>query len=141
MFTTEIRVGRLYEHRLGTLQAEGELTGLAKRGKEVMQASVDRVVVCADYRRVKFMKAELVNQFIAFLANVNPHIERSAIWVDPKNAIFNVQVMRIVREANNPHRKVFEDPNALRTFLAELLNPEERTRLAVFMAEPVPDSF
>ena len=47
MFTTEVRVGRLYEHRLGTLSAEDELTALRARGMAVMQASPRPLVVCA----------------------------------------------------------------------------------------------
>ncbi len=138
MFTTEIRVGRLYEHRLGTLSAVDELAALRERGIAVMKASPSPVVVCADYRNVKFVKAELVAQFIEFLKAVNPKIERSGVLLAPGNAIFTLQMTRMVREADFPNRRTFTEPRELEGWLGEVLTAPERTRLGAFLSESLP---
>jgi hypothetical protein len=140
MFTTEIRVGRLYEHRLGTLSSEAELAALRERGLSIMQASPRPVVVCADYRGVKFVKAELVTPFIEFLRKTSPKVERSAVLLAPDHAIFTLQMTRMVREANFPQRRTFNVPRDLETWLAEVLTVEERARLAAFISEPLPEA-
>jgi hypothetical protein len=139
MFTTEIRVGRLYEHRLGTLAATEEMAALRAKGIAVMTASPRPVIVCADYREVRFVKAELVSQFVDFLRTVAPKIERSAVLLARDHAIFSMQMTRMVREANFPQRRTFTDPNELEVWLGEVLTPEEVTRLRVFLGERLPD--
>lgn len=140
MFTTEIRVGRLYEHRLGTLASEDEMKALRERGIAVMTASPRPVVVCADYRQVKFVRADLVEKFVDFLRTVAPKIERSAVLLAPDNAVFTMQMGRMVREANHPARRTFKTVSELEAWLAEVLGVEERARLKVFLGEPSPST-
>lgn len=137
MFTTEIKVGRLYEHRMFTLESEEELTQLAARGKEVMASLPGKVVVCADYRNVAFMRADLTARYVRFLSSVSPKVERSAILIRDDHAIFGLQITRMVREANFPGRRVFKIPEELKNWLGESLTPIERVRLSDFLDEPV----
>jgi hypothetical protein len=139
MVTTEIRVGRLYEHRLGTLASEDELTALRARGMAVMQSSARPMVVCADYRQVKFVKVELVAPFVEFLRAVSPKVERSAVLLAPDHAIFTLQMTRMVRDAAAPQRRTFEDPAIAEAWLSEVLSLEERARLHSFLAERLPE--
>jgi hypothetical protein len=137
VFTTEIKVGRLYEHRMFTLESEEELTQLAARGKEVMASMSGKVVVCADYRNVAFMRADLTARYVQFLSAVSPKVERSAILIRDDHAIFGLQIARMVREANFPSRRVFKIAEELKSWLGEILTPIERVRLSDFLAEPV----
>ena len=138
MFTTEIRVGRLYEHRLGTLESDEEMLALRERGIAVMYASPRPVVVCADYRHVRFVRADLVDKFVDFLRIVGPKIERSAVLLAPDNAVFTMQMRRMVREANFPNRRTFKSPTEVETWLADVLTADERTRLKAFFGESLP---
>ena len=141
MFTTEIRVGRLYEHRLGTLRSDEEFAALKTKGKSLMQSHGAPVVVCADYRLIAFVKAELVSPFVEFLSGVSPHIERSAVLLSNDHGIFSVQMKRMIRDANFPNRRAFEDPREAEAWLGEVLNAEERKRLHAFVEEKPPAGF
>jgi hypothetical protein len=138
MFTTEIRVGRLYEHRLGTLAADSDLHALRDRGVAVIQKSAESVIVCADYRQVRFVKAELVPQFVDFLRTVSPKIERSAVLLEPGHAIFSMQMSRMIREAGFDQRRAFTDARLAKAWLGERHTAAERGRLSAFLSESLP---
>jgi hypothetical protein len=138
MFTTEIRVGRLYEHRLGTLSAEEDFAALRHKGQQVIQTCARPVVVCADYRGVTFVKADLVAPFIEFLRGVSPKVERSAVLLAKDHAIFTLQMKRMVREAQAAQRRTFDDPLAAEAWLGGVLDEQERGRLKVFLTERLP---
>ena len=55
MFTTTIQVGRLYEHRIWTLESDAEIAQLGATGRATMATSSGQVVVCADYRYIEFL--------------------------------------------------------------------------------------
>ena len=46
-----------------------------------------------------------------------------------------LQFVRLIRDANLPHRKLFVHAKELYAWLSEVLTPEERARLRVFLAE------
>jgi hypothetical protein len=138
MFTTEIRVGRLYEHRLGTLSAPEDFEALRQKGVQVIQACARPVVVCADYREVKFVKADLVAPFVEFLRAMSAKVERSAVLLAKDHAIFTLQMKRMVREAQATQRRTFDDARAAETWLGEVLDADERGRLKVFLSERLP---
>ena len=55
MFTTAIKVGRPYEHRIWTLESAAQIAQLGATGKATMATSPGQVVVCADYRYIEFL--------------------------------------------------------------------------------------
>jgi hypothetical protein len=133
MFTTEIRVGRLYEHRILELDSPDEIARLGARAREVMTSHPGNVVVCADFRFVKFVRHDLVEQFVKAISQVNPKVERSGVLITGEQAIFNLQIKRMVREMGHPGRQVFKDVAALRAWLGEKLIAEELARLDAFL--------
>jgi hypothetical protein len=134
MFTTEIRVGRLYEHRIVSLDSEEDIVAVGMKAGEVMARSREQVVVCADYRQLRFLKQELTEQFIERIGRLNDRIERSAVLITNDQAIFNLQMARMIRRMNYPNRRLFHDPKELQVWLGEVLTPPERLRLAAFLA-------
>jgi hypothetical protein len=69
------------------------------------------------------------------LTAVNPRIERSAILHRDDQATSVLQVMRLIKEAQSPHRRVFTNPFEMQSWLGEVLNDTERERLRVFLAQ------
>jgi hypothetical protein len=46
-----------------------------------------------------------------------------------------LQFIRLVRESNNPDRRIFYEPEPLSEWLAHVLSPEEQARLAEFLKQ------
>ncbi len=85
----------------------------------------DKVVICADYREMKLLGPTEAKAMISMFGLFNEFIERSAILSSSQSALAVLQLVRILREANNPTRKAFDDPAELRAWLAEILTPDE----------------
>jgi hypothetical protein len=49
--------------------------------------------------------------------------------------VLGLQIQRMIREANNPNRRAFRDPDALVAWLGEVLSVQERIRLAAVLRE------
>src|SRR5690242_12060312 len=109
MFSTHIRVGRLYEHRILSIDSEAELQALGDRAREVMTAHGGKTVVCADYRKVRVLKPEFTTTWVERIRQMNPNVERSVVLVTPNHATFGLQMERMVKDAAHPARRVFYD--------------------------------
>jgi hypothetical protein len=133
VFTTVIQVGRLYEHRLTSIDSDDEIAAVKARAIDVMRGSPGKVVVCADFRQLRFLKVELVDRYIDMLRVLSPNVERSGMLITPDQAVFNLQLGRMVRETGFPNRKVFRDAHELQHWLGEVLTLEERGRMASFL--------
>jgi hypothetical protein len=140
MFTTEIRVGRLYEHRILSIEDQAEIEQIGSRAKEVLSHAPGKVVVCADYRALHVLSREHAGAFVSRIGQVNPNLERTGILIRPEHAVFNLQIARMVREMAFEGRKVFREAAELAAWLGEVLNGPERARLEAFLAEPVPEA-
>jgi hypothetical protein len=135
MFTVTVRVGRLVEARLTSL-ADVDEVGRFERAMGEAFASVGvRSVVCADWRVANILPPEVADRLTALLQRGNPHVERSAILLAREHATFNLQVERLVREAQNPARRTFREAPPLVDYLGAVLTPSEKSRAADFLAE------
>lgn len=135
MFTTVIQTGRLYEHRILSIESLQELEALGARAREVMGAHGGKVVVCADYRHLRVMKPEYASMWVEKIKGVSPNVERSAILIPPGQATFGLQVERMVKDAGAQMRRAFRDAEEMAEWLGEVLTPAERTRLTAFLKE------
>jgi hypothetical protein len=99
-------------------------------------AEPTRIVIAADWRRCRVLTPEVSERVTQMLVGTNTRLERSAILHDSTQATSILQVMRIVREANFPNRRVFTDPYEMEAWLSELLTTEERERLAGLLHKP-----
>lgn len=67
------------------------------------------------------------------LAMSNPRVIRSAILTAPDQSTTNLQVFRLVREAENSARRHFTVAREQCDWLAEVLTTEETARLRQFL--------
>jgi hypothetical protein len=65
--------------------------------------------------------------------SVDPQVEREGLLLPAGNAIFGMQVERLMREWANPNRRAFQSLVDLADWLDEALKPRERARLTAFL--------
>jgi hypothetical protein len=94
----------------------------------------DSFTIAADWRAVQVMSPETAQRCREMLASVNPRVVRSAILTLPENSLTNLQVVRLVREAQNPSRRAFTVAAEMAAWLGEVLSPKETARVRVFLA-------
>jgi hypothetical protein len=135
MFSVERNVGCLVEVRIADITTLQEVEAFVARIFEVLAAKPGRVVFCVDSLGMNVLDGEGFDKFVAALRKDNPRFIRSAILTSAKRATFALQVARMVREANNPHRRTFKDAAAVSTWLGEVLDPPEQARLATFLGD------
>jgi hypothetical protein len=134
--TASIVVGRLLEIRLdaGYRSAQDVDAMIRLIQHEVVRVPLSvRIVTVVDWRRCPLMHEDATTRLIEGLRSSNARIERSAGLVSQKSAIAVLQFLRLVREGNFPNRRLFYDPEAVMSWLDEVLEPEERMRLRTFL--------
>jgi hypothetical protein len=84
------------------------------------------VVIVAGWRRCTVFTPQVADC-------ANCRIERRGIFHREDHATSVLQVLRFVREANFPDRRLFTDPAALADWLDELLTIEEKVGLRALL--------
>lgn len=132
MVSIEAHVGCLIEVRLRppVLNAEIDRYDL-QRGKLLRALGGQRVVNCTDLRELRVLPAEQLQRFLEIMKGNNPTLVRAAFLIS--HSALGLQMMRVIREANNPNRRYFYELQELKTWLAEVLTPEEQARLHEFL--------
>lgn len=134
--TCEVNVGRLMEIRVAAgYRAVHDVDRMiammrAHFGKLGADA---RIVVAADWRNVKVMSPETAVRAREMLTRANPRVIRSAILTLPESSLTNLQVVRLVREAESAQRKQFTSAEEQHRWLSEVLLEPERARLSGFL--------
>jgi hypothetical protein len=109
---------------------------------EMIQLMTDRVnslapeqkfVIAADWRSVTVMSPETAARARAMLTKSNARMVRSAILTHSDQSLTNLQIQRLVREAENENRRHFISAREQYLWLAEVLTREESARLAEFL--------
>jgi hypothetical protein len=134
-FTVDCKVGRLIEARLFLLQTPDEVTVFQAAMRDAFRRAGPRSVICADWRSANLLAPEVADAMMGLLRVGNAFFERSAILLGQDQAIFGMQVERVVREAANPARRTFRDPLKMRMWLAEVLDDDEVRRMNEFFRE------
>lgn len=136
MFTVERTTGRLIEARVHGLRSVGDAeeysAGLSRISG--LDAVLGRPILCADHRAVAIYPPSVADRLATLFGQMNDRLARVAVLVAPSNATLAMQLERIVREARNPNRRVFYEAAPASDFLDEVLEFEERRRLAAFLA-------
>ena len=96
----------------------------------------EKFAIVADWRAVQLMAPETAARAREMLARVNPRVTRSAILTLPENPLTNLQVIRLIREAENPSRRHFSSSKELHAWVSEVLTAEESARLWKFVELP-----
>jgi hypothetical protein len=135
-FVVENRVGRLIEFRASPQVAPDELPEFLTRVREAVRRPRMKVVICCDMRGNTVMHPDVAEQVIGLLRSDNPLVERGGYLIDGQ-AVFGLQIERVVREAKNENRRTFSSLPQLLDFLSPVLTSEEHQRLLEFLAAPL----
>jgi hypothetical protein len=131
MWTVKNSVGKLVEARLTTTDSQAVAACLAAIAQTV--ASAPRAVVgILDLSEVRVFGREDAELLVSVMREDNPRVERTAIVVNA-DALFAMQMDRLVRAAALPRRQVFRAAAPAITWLAEVLNSEEIASARAFM--------
>jgi hypothetical protein len=135
--TCEVVTGRLLEIRVAagykTVADVDHMIDMIRRNMAKLQ-NEEKMVIVADWRPVTVMPPETAVRAREMLAGVNPRVTRSAILSQPEDSTKNLQVVRLIREAENPARRHFTEPAALAAWLSQVLTVDETERLRAFLS-------
>jgi len=93
----------------------------------------EKFTIAADWRAVELMPPETAARAREMLARVNPRVVRSSILTLPEHPLTNLQVVRLIREAENASRRHFISPLEQHAWLSEVLSAAESARLWTFL--------
>lgn len=134
-YSIECPVGRLVEVRLFVPGRVAEVAAMVEDLRRVFARVRSKCVVCADWRLATLLAPDVADSLVNLLRRGNPHVERSAFLLSRDDALFNLQVERVTREAAGPaRRRTFRSPAAMSTWLGEVLDESERSRMDEFLA-------
>ncbi len=134
MYHAESPAGRLIMLRMSTPLTTTDVSDIVSRLRMFVLANSGRVLLCGDLRAMSLLPPEHAELFQSMFARDNPKVERSALIVSQRVGGFGMQIERMVREANNPARRVFDDAALGAAYLDPLLTPAERAELKRFLA-------
>lgn len=134
--TCEINVGRLLEIRVAagyhSVRDVDRMIGMMQThfGK---LGTCERYVIVADWRNVAMMSPDTAVRAKEMLTRSNPRVIRSSILTLPERSLANLQVLRLVREADIENRRHFTSAIDQHRWLSEVLTEPEQSRLAEFL--------
>ncbi len=134
MYTIENRAGRLIELRVESPVTYEELLQFPDTLAKVLKSLRPPFPVCSDLVGATVFTQPVTKLWTSIIKQENPLVERTAVLVG-EGAVFNMQIERIIREANVPNRKAFHSATELVAWLGEILTVRERTRLEAFLRE------
>jgi hypothetical protein len=138
MITIENRVGRFIEVRFMPPLTDGDIASFQRDRERLMKQVGKERIVCLDLSRLQVLPPERAEIFIEMLRRSHPGMLRNALLLPPGQATLALQFGRILREANNPARRVFQSQRELIAWLGELMQPGERARLLEFLRDALP---
>jgi hypothetical protein len=83
-------------------------------------------MIFADYRCTSPLSAPVATAWSRDMRRANGTVARSGMLLDPANAVFNLQLARVVHCAGNPARRLFTDARDLYAWLEPGLTEDER---------------
>jgi hypothetical protein len=135
VFAVACKVGRLVEARLYLPRTPQQIADFADALRRTFRSVGASCVICADWRSSNLLAPDVADRLVDLLRKGNPHFDRSGVLLPGENAVFTLQVERVIREAGNHSRRAFRHPLAMRAWLSEILAPAEIRRLDEFLLE------
>lgn len=89
----------------------------------------NRVVIVADWRGCHLFTPEVAERIPTMFRSVHTKIERSGILHNENQATTVLQMVRLIREAQFPDRKVFTQPTEMAKWLGEVLTDAHKARV------------
>src|SRR3954447_12925126 len=108
MYQVANHVGRLLEVTLATPLSLGEVRQFARDHVAVAQQMPGKYVGVANLLHANVFPPEVAEELVILLSAAASRVERSAMLIG-ESAIFALQVERVIRSSNSPHRRTFRD--------------------------------
>lgn len=129
------RAGRLVQIRVRRLADVAEVERLDDVVGSALRDAGPGASICADYRRASPLTPAVARAWSKVMRGTNDAVARSALLIDPRNMLFNLQIERIVHCSANPARRIFADVAALADWMGGVLEAPERAAVGAFLAE------
>lgn len=129
-------VGRLVEVRFASPLTLDEVKQFVAQHHAIIKKLTRKYVGVVDLLQADVFPVPVAETLIQLLSGVAPQVERTAFLIRD-SALFALQVERVIRSSNNPNRRVFREPDGLREWLGEILDPLEQGRLAQFVDDAI----
>ncbi len=129
-------VGRLVEVRFASPLTLDEVKLFISEHHAIVKKLARKYVGVVDLLQADVFPVPVAETLIQLLSGMAPQVERTAFLIR-ESALFALQVERVIRNSSNPNRRVFREPEALKEWLAEILDPHEQGRLARFVDDAI----
>lgn len=139
MYTIEKHAGRLIEAKLAAPLTAADAEAIVHRVRMLVLSLPGKAVCCIDATELDLLPTEAFDAFVALFTRDNPKIERSGFLLARSLSAFGMQMQRMIRSANSPNRRTFDERAALQSWLAEVLSPSERERLSALLGADAPE--
>ena len=136
MHKAQNTVGRLVEVRFASPLALEEVRQFIGEFQGIIKRLARKYVGVVDLLQADVFPVPVAETLIQLLSGVAPQVERTAFLIRD-SAVFALQVERVIRNSNHPDRHAFRDPEALKTWLGEVLDVQEQARLARFVEDAI----
>jgi hypothetical protein len=127
------RSGRVIQIRVRRLTGLEDVERLDDAVVSALRDAGPGASICSDYRTTSPLPPQVVKAWSRIMRGTNGALSRSALLIDPRNTLFNLQMDRIVRCAANPDRRIFPDVAKLGDWLAGVLAESERAAVGAFL--------
>lgn len=129
-------VGRLVEVRIASPLTLDEVKQFTSEHHAIIKKLARKYVGVVDLLQADVFPVPVAETLIQLLSMLAPQVERTAFLIR-ESALFALQVERVIRNSSNPNRRVFREPEALKEWLGEILDPLEQGRLAQFVDDAI----
>jgi hypothetical protein len=114
---TVTRLGRLVLARVRRLASSDDVDAYLSTFAPLV-ADGGALYLCADHRTGTVYSPAVADRLLEIFTSLT-----------------NSQLTRVIRASKNPERRVFSDPDGAEVFLGDVLVPEERAGLHLFLGE------
>jgi hypothetical protein len=124
-----LRTARIVEVHVRRLATPEDLELLDVQVSAAVRRAGPGAVICADHRYASPFSEKVADLFSRSMRGNNRSIGRSALLLSPANAMYNLQVERVVSCAGSNARRLFADLDELRRWIGDSLPLPERDAL------------
>jgi hypothetical protein len=131
-----VRAGRIVEIRVRSLVDLDDLASFCMNTGSTIREAGPRAVVCADHRSATPLSGDVADEWSRRIRQGNAaHTKTSAVLLDPANALYNLQVERIMQCAGKQVR-LFPTLDELTAWLGATLTDAEKATVRELFASP-----
>jgi hypothetical protein len=132
VWSIDRRVGKLVEIRIWSPVTLEETVPWGE-AHDTLVSKIDGPYVClVDLTAATVFPQDVALGYVKTMKN-ETNLVRTGTLLN-ESPTFGMQIQRMIREANNPSRRAFRDPNELFEWLSEVLDAKERGRLRELLA-------